>query len=174
MLAALGVSALIAASPPAFTALKITGGVYLIWLGSKAIRNARAFGTPQVGKGPAETRGRLFVKGLVANAILAKFSRGTPAKLDADALAAMERYPFPGNVRELRNLLERACLLADGETILPGHLPDLSRRAAQQQAPTAFREQVLAHTGSRRELAERLGISERTLYRRLRSHDLAR
>jgi threonine/homoserine/homoserine lactone efflux protein len=69
LLAALGVSALIAASPPAFTALKVAGGVYLIWLGVKAIRSARALGTPQAGKGPVETPGKLFVKGLVANAI---------------------------------------------------------------------------------------------------------
>src|SRR6476646_8239149 len=42
VLAALGVSALIAASPLAFTALKIVGGLYLVWLGIQAIRNARA------------------------------------------------------------------------------------------------------------------------------------
>jgi threonine/homoserine/homoserine lactone efflux protein len=69
LLAALGVSALIAASPPAFTALKIAGGVYLIWLGSQAIRNARVLGAPPAGKGPGEAPGKLFVKGLVANAI---------------------------------------------------------------------------------------------------------
>src|SRR3954471_3942206 len=40
LLAALGVSALIAASPVAFTALKIAGGLYLIWLGIQAVRNA--------------------------------------------------------------------------------------------------------------------------------------
>jgi two-component system response regulator PilR (NtrC family) len=49
---------------------------------------------------------------MFANAILAKFSRGTPAKLDADALAALESYPFPGNVRELENILERGLSLA--------------------------------------------------------------
>jgi two-component system response regulator PilR (NtrC family) len=49
---------------------------------------------------------------LFATAILAKFSRGTPAKLDADALTALEAYPFPGNVRELENILERGLSLA--------------------------------------------------------------
>jgi two-component system response regulator PilR (NtrC family) len=48
----------------------------------------------------------------IANAILAKFSRGTPAKLDPEALTALERYPFPGNVRELENILERGLSLA--------------------------------------------------------------
>src|SRR5512147_918383 len=49
LLAALGVSALIAASPPAFTALKIAGGLYLVWLGIQAIRTARALDTSASG-----------------------------------------------------------------------------------------------------------------------------
>jgi two-component system, NtrC family, response regulator PilR len=49
---------------------------------------------------------------LIANAILAKLARGLPARLEADALAALERYPFPGNVRELENILERGLSLA--------------------------------------------------------------
>jgi len=69
LLAALGVSALIAASPIAFTALKIAGGLYLIWLGIQAIRNARALDAPASRKAFAESPGKLFVKGLVANAI---------------------------------------------------------------------------------------------------------
>jgi threonine/homoserine/homoserine lactone efflux protein len=69
LLAALGVSALIAASPPAFTALRIAGGLYLIWLGIQAIRNAGASATPRSGRTLGEAPGRLFVKGLVANAI---------------------------------------------------------------------------------------------------------
>src|SRR5437764_14024257 len=36
---------------------------------------------------------------LIANAILARLSRGNPAQLDVEAIAALERYPFPGNVR---------------------------------------------------------------------------
>ncbi|HVN36003.1 MAG TPA: sigma-54 dependent transcriptional regulator [Casimicrobiaceae bacterium] len=60
---------------------------------------------------------------LIANAILERLSRGAPAKLDADALAALERYPFPGNVRELENVLERGLsLAADSHRISAGDL----------------------------------------------------
>jgi two-component system response regulator PilR (NtrC family) len=49
---------------------------------------------------------------LIANAILARLARGQPARLEQDALAALERYAFPGNVRELENILERGLSLA--------------------------------------------------------------
>jgi threonine/homoserine/homoserine lactone efflux protein len=68
LLAALGVGALIAASPLAFTALKVAGGLYLVWLGFGALRSR---GGAQVGGAalPDESLGRLFAKGLLANAI---------------------------------------------------------------------------------------------------------
>ena len=47
----------------------------------------------------------------IADAILRKLSR-TGAKLDAEAIVALESYPFPGNVRELENILERGLSLA--------------------------------------------------------------
>lgn len=71
LLAVIGVSALIAASPTAFTALKIAGGLYLIWMGIGALRSrggARASGMPD-GRGADESARQLFFKGLLANAI---------------------------------------------------------------------------------------------------------
>jgi len=68
VLAALGVSALIKASPLAFTALKVAGGLYLIWLGMGALRSrggARVDGAVVA----EESLPRLFAKGLFANAI---------------------------------------------------------------------------------------------------------
>lgn len=67
-LAALGVSALIAASAWAFTGLKIAGGLYLIWLGIQALRLARPLGMAPAAPAP-ERAGRLFAKGLLANAV---------------------------------------------------------------------------------------------------------
>ena len=67
LLAVVGVSALIAASPVAFTALKVAGGLYLIWMGIQALRSR---GGAKVAAGVADESARqLFAKGLLANAI---------------------------------------------------------------------------------------------------------
>ena len=91
-------------------------------------------------------------------------------------------YSFPGNVRELLNILERACLLSDGTTILPEHLPaDVTRVRESRDLPSPTGQLVSleeaeqrylqwaakSFKGSKRELAEHLGVSERTLYRKL-------
>jgi two-component system response regulator PilR (NtrC family) len=49
---------------------------------------------------------------LIAGAILTKLARGNAAGLEPEAIVALERYPFPGNVRELENILERGLSLA--------------------------------------------------------------
>lgn len=68
LLAVIGVSALIAASPAAFTALKVCGGLYLAWMGFNAIRSR---GGARVGRADDVTEGArtLFFKGMLANAI---------------------------------------------------------------------------------------------------------
>jgi threonine/homoserine/homoserine lactone efflux protein len=74
VLAVLGVGALVAASPLALTALRVVGGLYLMWLGVQSWRGAgtlpastgTAAGTPDAA---SESWGRLFAKGLFANAI---------------------------------------------------------------------------------------------------------
>jgi threonine/homoserine/homoserine lactone efflux protein len=69
VLAVVGVSALIAASPTAFTLLKWAGGAYLVWLGIGAWRSAGSGPVGQAAGSGAESMHRLFVKGLIANAI---------------------------------------------------------------------------------------------------------
>ena len=68
LLATLGVSALIAASPMAFTLLKVVGGLYLLKMGIQALRSQGNLGVA-VDKPPAESLRKLFAKGLLANAI---------------------------------------------------------------------------------------------------------
>jgi two-component system response regulator PilR (NtrC family) len=59
----------------------------------------------------------------IADAILKKLTRGVPAKLDSEAVVALEAYPFPGNVRELENILERGLsLAADSQRITAADL----------------------------------------------------
>ncbi|SDG78058.1 LysE family translocator [Propionivibrio dicarboxylicus] len=67
-LAALGISALVAASPMAFGVLKLGGGAYLVWLGIQAWRSGGAVRTDAVAVLPSSPR-QFFAKGLLANAI---------------------------------------------------------------------------------------------------------
>ncbi len=111
-------------------------------------------------------------------------------RLSDEALALLQRHDYPGNIRELRNIVERAVLLTDGISIEPRHLPAYlggSRASVPAPRPPSgdwpwggevlpleevehrylrwVHEQKL---GDRKALAEKLGVSERTLYRKLR------
>lgn len=68
LLAVIGISALVAASPVAFTLLKLAGGAYLVWMGVQAWRHAGAVRVSGAGGDDTPLR-QLFVKGLIANAI---------------------------------------------------------------------------------------------------------
>ena len=68
LLAVIGVSAAIAANEHAFTALRIGGGLYLVWLGIGALRS-QGGQTVATGQAPAHGLRKLFMKGLLANAI---------------------------------------------------------------------------------------------------------
>ncbi|MCX7072087.1 MAG: sigma-54 dependent transcriptional regulator [Gammaproteobacteria bacterium] len=75
---------------------------------------------------------------LLAEAILARLARDNgldpPPQLDGAALARLCDYPFPGNVRELENVLERAVTLSDGQRI---SVADLRLRCDLPAAPAA-------------------------------------
>ncbi|MBU2753358.1 sigma-54-dependent Fis family transcriptional regulator [Acidithiobacillus sp. CV18-2] len=105
-------------------------------------------------------------------------------RLSTASLELLLAYDFPGNVRELRNILNRAALLTDDVAILPEHLPTaLQQEPATTNASPAtdfsavvpleelearyLRWARLHHAGDRRSLAHSLGLSERTLYRKL-------
>jgi threonine/homoserine/homoserine lactone efflux protein len=68
LLAVIGVSAIIAASPVAFTALRVGGGLYLVWLGLNALRS-QGGQSATAAAAPRQSLRSLFMKGLLANAI---------------------------------------------------------------------------------------------------------
>jgi DNA-binding NtrC family response regulator len=61
---------------------------------------------------------------LLVHAFLRRYGQGRVQACDADAMMALEAYRWPGNVRELQNVIERACALADSDTITHGDLPE--------------------------------------------------
>jgi two-component system response regulator AtoC len=65
---------------------------------------------------------------------LARELRRSPPRLSPGAVQALERYAWPGNIRELRNTIERAVLLCTGDTIDLGHLP--MERLGRSSLPT--------------------------------------
>lgn len=99
--------------------------------------------------------------------------------IEASAMSLLQQQAWPGNIRELRNVLERARLFADDGVIRASHLPATPMRKSNQPPhPSGFSSNPLAAAvatfgGTRSELALHLGISERTLYRRLKEQGIA-
>ena len=58
-------------------------------------------------------------------------------RLSAEALALIREYPWPGNIRELKNVIQRAAVLCDGGVILPEHLPAALLDRPSQEALSA-------------------------------------
>lgn len=114
-----------------------------------------------------------------------------------EALAALENYAWPGNIRELRNVIERVAALCTGRIVVPGDLPDAVRRAqappatAPAPAPAAVSsvppyqargnaedevwricEALRKHGNNRVRAAAELGISRVSLYKKLHKYGL--
>lgn len=106
-------------------------------------------------------------------------SRGA-CRLDDSALARLNAYDFPGNVRELRNLLQRAVLTCRDGLIRATdlQLPATAAPIRTESQPLAELErshiQALldTHAGHRSRVAAALGVTERTLYRKLKKYGL--
>jgi transcriptional regulator of aromatic amino acid metabolism len=70
-------------------------------------------------------RSRLGDVRILAERMIEKYGEGSVRQISEEAITLLRRHPFPGNVRELEGLIERACLLADGDVLRPEHFPDL-------------------------------------------------
>ena len=107
-----------------------------------------------------------------------KHGRGAK-KLSTEALGVLRAYDFPGNVRELANIIERAVIVANDPRIEAGDFPAglqaaAAMRARRDRRPTLaevevvyIRETLAATRGNKAEAARILGISRKNLYERL-------
>ena len=112
---------------------------------------------------------------------------GKPIRgLTREAREALLRYDYPGNVRELENLMERAVVLTRDEVVGKSDLPlSLDEQPAQEAAPAGLpasveglerrmiREALAQANGTQTRAAELLGISERVLRYKLRKYGLS-
>ncbi len=124
---------------------------------------------------------------LLIRHFLQKYARAfgkTVSGASGEVLDILSHYPFPGNVRELENIIERAVALCDEPEITPRDLPSdlqqlsMSRLDPQACLSLADREkehirEVLAKTGRRKTLAaEILGVPRTTLWRKMKRYGL--
>jgi two-component system NtrC family response regulator len=123
---------------------------------------------------------------VIARMILDRRARehGRPIKgFTPGALKAIERYPWPGNIRELENRVNGAVIMTEGKSVseadlgLPGEsgsdLTWLNLRVARQQAESeAIRQALAASSGNLSRAAELLGITRPTLYDLLEKHGI--
>jgi DNA-binding NtrC family response regulator len=129
---------------------------------------------------------------LLAQTFLAEFSREMSKNVKdftADALEALIQYSWPGNVRELRSALERAVVLCRGDRISVRELPPAIRSGGTAGAGTApllasnnltveeAEKQLIIRAlkeadGNRTAAAKKIGMSRRTLHRKLHEYHL--
>lgn len=117
-----------------------------------------------------------------AKAFCAQNGRTVP-RIAPEAIAELQKMPFPGNIRELKNLVERTLLLSDSDTL---HGEDFRRAAALNPGPAATQaatnikdiernaitDALRSCHGNISQAAAMLGITRQTLYRRMQKYDI--
>ena len=119
-------------------------------------------------------------------ALLVEHLSGDDWRLDADVIPTLERYSWPGNVRQLQNAIDRAKILADDDRVHVENFPPEIVNSAQARPPVALSDVDLEtlthqhvldtyrrHSGNKARTARALGIGRRTLYRLLEKYNIA-
>jgi transcriptional regulator with PAS, ATPase and Fis domain len=116
------------------------------------------------------------IPGLVTN-ILA--SLNYPYQdVSPDVIAFLKPYAWPGNMRELKNVLEYAVLRARGSELRPEHIPSLAEHGPEgapgsaatldQVVDDSIRTALIRYEGDVNKVAQALGISRATIYRKIK------
>lgn len=127
---------------------------------------------------------------LLAQALVARHMRKSAVPEDIlapETIRVLKQHPWTGNVRELANTIEHAVILADGNQILPEHLPSSVGRGRSAQATTStgideakslrqIEMEVIyrvldKHKGDKPKTANELGIALKTLYNKLNQYE---
>jgi transcriptional regulator with PAS, ATPase and Fis domain len=120
---------------------------------------------------------------VLAEAILNRLTGSMKAGISARAIDKLMTHDFPGNLHELRNILQQALIISTNGVITPELIniefsrkkfqPDKHDGASIREIEARHIADLLTrHGGHRRKVADELGISERTLYRKLVKYDL--
>ncbi len=122
---------------------------------------------------------------LLVEYFLNRFSSGrSPSQVSKSVMRCLMEYHWPGNIRELRNVIERGMILSDNGIIGPSALPrELVDRPAPSESEDVFlpiaemekryiRKALDRCDGNRTQTAQVLGISRKTLYRKLKDYAL--
>jgi DNA-binding NtrC family response regulator len=120
--------------------------------------------------------------------LLVQHFAGSDWKVAGDVIPLLERYSWPGNVRQLQNAIERAKILAEDDTICVQNLPPEVTRGAQVSPATPIpgdrcdldtlnrmhiEETYRRHKGNKARTARALGIGRRSLYRLLEKFEIS-
>jgi PAS domain S-box-containing protein len=119
----------------------------------------------------------------------AQYAKPNP-KLNSDVMTALMNYDWPGNIRELRNVMERMIILCDGESITVKQLPQglastvlnddkveeealiLKSKFLNQKEDSIINEAIRKAYGNKSAAAKMLGISRGTLYKKMKEYDI--
>jgi len=93
-------------------------------------------------------------------------------QLTSSAVKLLESHPWPGNVRQLANVLERAMIVGDGPRLDAGEVRQLLSVSGGQSDRQRLCDALEEAAGDKRQAAEILGVSYRTLQRRIKEYDL--
>ena len=156
----------------------------------------------KVGRFLAANGGTIFISDIpeMARFFLAKHAQELSRQIvdfDPAAMTALQRYTFPGNVRELQNIIERAAVLTQGQIItlqdLPDHViaarepsaqpltlidtsddaapwvPQSLEAALREPERRIIRKALIANDWNRQKTSEQLGINRTTLYKKMKA-----